>query len=457
MLIKFTVQNFASIGKKQEISFLTGKARGKSHHLMKAYKQSVLRFSAIYGGNAAGKSNLIKAMQFGKRMVINGYLDKRYLSINKSSPDFEQETSEFSYTIFIGGKVYEYGFSANWYDESIVKEWLYEENSRRERRVIFVRDFKNNQFELVTKSKTDELNNRLAIYFADAKKENNTLFLKELNTKKGDLFELDENIQYFRMIYRWFQTKLKFVYPNSNSDLGRYSFLTYPENYEKLYDYLEQMDIPITNMTYIDIPIDQAFKDAPSSVVDEIEADFKEMVLSEENKNEKSVSVVMRLDDGYYIIEADADGIKRIKTIQFTHGSNGKYEFREESDGTKRMLELLEILTSPEEDITYVVDEIDRSLHPLLTEQLISLYLNDKNLYSNQMIISTHESRLLNLKKLRKDEIIFATNRNGTSEFIRLDEFETDNPRTDLNIETAYLNGRYGGVPTIIHDQSFDS
>lgn len=67
MLLDFSVENFASIGKRQSINLFTGKARGKSGHLLKAYKQSVLKFTSIYGGNAAGKSTIIKAMHFGKK------------------------------------------------------------------------------------------------------------------------------------------------------------------------------------------------------------------------------------------------------------------------------------------------------------------------------------------------------------------------------------------------------
>jgi hypothetical protein len=85
------------------------------------------------------------------------------------------------------------------------------------------------------------------------------------------------------------------------------------------------------------------------------------------------------------------------------------------------------------------------------------MYLNSDKSIQNQLIITTHESRLLNLKNLRKDEIYFATSQCGESEFIRLDEFETSNPRTDLNIEIAYLNGRYGGIPTLIQCQDLDS
>jgi len=450
MLLTFSVENFASIGKKQSINLLTGKARGKTSHLLKAYKQTVLKFTSIYGGNAAGKSTMIKAMHFGKKIILNGCLDKRFMTVNRSEEIWSTKPSEFIYTLFIGKKIYEYGFILSWHNEKIIKEWLIERNSRLEDKLIFLRDFTKQQFELAIKAKNVEIDKRLSIYFSDASNEDNLLFLNEINSKKGNLFTSDPSLQYFRLLYRWFLTKMKFVYPNSSSDLGAYSFLNYEENNEKLFECLVELDIPIDKMSYVDISIEQMFKDVPASVVEEIEADFKEMCQEEGNKNGEIVPVSIRLGDSYYIVEVDASGIKNIKTVQFSHRNYGKYEFKEESDGTKRILELLEMITTPEKDVTYIVDEIDRSLHPLLTEQLISMYLNPDNPNSNQLIITTHESRLLNLRKLRKDEIYFVSNRNGESEFVRLDEFESGESRSDLNIELAYLNGRYSGIPNII-------
>ena len=105
MLLKFSIENFASIGKKQSINLVTGKARGKSNHLLKAYKQSVLKFASIYGGNAAGKSTIIKAIHFGKKMILNGYLDKRFMTINKAEKMWSNRPTEFIYTIFIDKKI----------------------------------------------------------------------------------------------------------------------------------------------------------------------------------------------------------------------------------------------------------------------------------------------------------------------------------------------------------------
>lgn len=450
MLLTFSVENFASIGKKQSINLFTGKARGKSSHLIKVYKQTALKFTSIYGANAAGKSTMIKAMHFGKKMIINGSLDKRFMSVNKSKDSWSTKPTEFVYTLFIEKKIYEYGFVLSWNDEKIIKEWLIERNSRLEDKQIFIRDFTEQIFKLNIKAKNVETDKRLSIYFSDASNENNLLFLNEINSKKGNLFTSDPSLQYFKFLYRWFSTKMKFVYPNSASDLGAYSFLNYAENNEKLYECLLELDIPIDKMSYVEVPIEQMFKDVPSSVVEEIEADFRDMYKEEGKENDGVLHVSMRLGDSYYIVEANAGGIEKIETVQFSHRNHGKFEFKEESDGTKRILELLEMIITPEKDVTYIVDEIDRSLHPLLTEKLVSMYLNPDNPNNNQLIITTHESRLLNLKKLRRDEIYFASSRNGESEFIRLDEFDSEKSRSDLNIELAYLSGRYSGIPNII-------
>lgn len=450
MLMSFSVQNFGSIGDMQTLNLMTGKSRGKSNHLMPVYKKKALKFSYIYGGNASGKSTLIRAIHYGKMVIQNGYMDKRFMSINKTNPNWKQKPSTFIYSVYINKKIYEYGFSLIWEQERIIKEWLTETNSRGEKQVVFIRDFIGGQFDINFAQKlSDETRNRVNIYFKDLTQEENNLFLKEINYKKGNLLE-EPVMLFLHNIYIWFDTKLKFVYPNNDSDLGQYNFINYPENNDKLYECLYRLDIPIDKMSYIDTTFEYAFKDTPKPIMEKIQNDIKSLYEREETKDKVPASFVLRLGDSYYIVEADSDGLAKIKTIVFSHHSFGNYEFSEESDGTKRILELLEIITSPEKDVTYFVDEIDRSLHPLLTEQFISMYLNPEEVNFNQLIITTHESRLLNLKMLRKDEINFISNKNGESHVMRFDEFESSDSRSDINIEMAYLSGRYHGIPHII-------
>lgn len=450
MLMSFSVENFGSIGHMQTLNLMTGKSRGKTNHLLPIYKKKALKFSSIYGGNASGKSTLIRAIHYGKMVIQNGCMDTRFMSVNKTDPKWIDKPTTFIYSVYINKKIYEYGFSLLWAQEKVIKEWLMEINSREEKQLVYVRDFISKHFEInLEKKLKEEIWNRICIYFKDSTLEDNNLFLKEINYKKGNLFE-ESVLMFLRNIYNWFDAKLKFVYPNNDSDLGQYNFINYPENNDKLYECLFRLDIPIKKMSYIDTTFEHAFKDTPKPIMEKIQNDIKSFYDRADVKDNTPTSIVLRLGDSYYIVEAGSDGSTRIKTIVFSHHFLGNYEFSEESDGTKRILELLEIITSPEKDVTYFVDEIDRSLHPLLTEQFISMYLNPDDTNNNQLIITTHESRLLNLKMLRKDEINFITNTKGESHITRLDEYEASDSRSDINIELAYLNGRYNGIPNII-------
>ena len=133
------------------------------------------------------------------------------------------------------------------------------------------------------------------------------------------------------------------------------------------------------------------------------------------------------------------------RTIQFSHNKNETlYEMSKESDGTVRILDLLEILLS-EEGKTYVIDELDRCLHPSLTYKFVDSYLHMAAKKNIQLIVTTHESRLLDFDLLRRDEIWFVNKRKGgESDIYSLEEYNT---RFDQKIDKAYLEGRYGGVP----------
>ena len=116
----------------------------------------------------------------------------------------------------------------------------------------------------------------------------------------------------------------------------------------------------------------------------------------------------------------------------------------EESDGTIRLLQLLEILLV-NENKTYVIDELDRCLHPMLTYRFMEIFLDLAKKRNVQLIFTTHESRLLNFELFRRDEVWFVNkDENGASEVYSLDEY---NERFDKKLDKAYLEGRYGGVP----------
>ena len=122
------------------------------------------------------------------------------------------------------------------------------------------------------------------------------------------------------------------------------------------------------------------------------------------------------------------------------------FQLSEESDGTVRLFDLLEILLDTE-GRTFLIDEFDRSLHPNLTQHFIKLFLDNAKSKNTQLIVTTHDVELMDLDLLRRDEIWFTQRKpNGTTELFSLDRYRT---RFDKDIRTAYLKGAFEGVPRL--------
>ena len=163
--------------------------------------------------------------------------------------------------------------------------------------------------------------------------------------------------------------------------------------------------------------------------------------------NSAKFDITLRIENCIYTISGNRNQEElKVKVIKLTHiNSKTYFDTYEESDGTLRILELIDILLSNNK--VYIIDEIDRSLHPSLTTRFIKTFLDiikDKNV---QLIITTHESRLLTYDVLRRDEVWFCDKKNdGSTKLYSLEQFKED-ARFDRKIDKAYLDGRYGAVP----------
>ena len=149
-----------------------------------------------------------------------------------------------------------------------------------------------------------------------------------------------------------------------------------------------------------------------------------------------------------YIFELIEEEV-RCKTLKFQHKhGQSLFSLKEESDGTIRLLDLLEVLLANNSDMVYVIDEVSRCLHPLLTKKFIGDFLALAAERNIQLIVTTHEADLMDLDLLRQDEIGFVGKRDedGTSKIFGLDEFGA---RFDKRIRKAYLDGEYGGIPNL--------
>lgn len=453
MLIRFNVKNFLSFdkqadGKSEEFTMVAGKVRSKEERLYKDENIKLLKFAALYGANASGKSNFIKALNFMQETVVTGKLPVRYSNFYcKTAEDNKNKESYFEIQLLINNKYYLYGFTVLLSTGEFLSEWLYEVSKDREIR-IFERDIANGIFD-INSIQDKSLAVKFDVYTDDIKKNSGQLFLYFMNDNKDNLykdFKDDYQVVVFKNVYEWFAKVLDINYPDRPISASLY--LTDEKKLKLASELLKAFDTGINELQLVDVHIDNIKgdnipQDVIEKLVSEMEADFKEI---KNKKKVKQVRIVLRSKKDYYIFSGtSADDIK-CQSLKFRHYNiSSLFDLIEESDGTIRILELLDIILSEEKKV-YVIDELDRCLHPNLTYKFIQTFFKYvANKLDVQLIVTTHESRLLDFNLLRRDEIWFIDKKlEGNCDIYSLDEY---NERFDKKIDKAYLEGRYGGVP----------
>lgn len=441
MLVRFSVGNFLSFKEVQEFSLIKGKAKSKSERVFETDKVRLLKFAALFGANASGKSNLVSSIKYAQAAIVRGLPKKGKISAFKLDSDYKNKPSYFEFEIYLNESVYSYGFEIILSRNELVSEWLFELSASGTDKIIFARDIANEGFtsDLIIKSK--EIRNKFGVYSDDLKSNFNVLFLSEMNRAKDELYKNPNELTIFKDVYDWFARKLDVNYPDA--PVSGYSYFRDTNNKEEVCRIIRSLGTGITNYLEVKSSIDQLQKNLPKPIFERLESDLKDLKIAQE-KGMSLRSISIRFNDMYYVISTGKDEEIDVTTIAFNHGSDVIFDFSEESDGTRRILDLIEILFS-EPGKVYVIDEIDRSLHPQLTYKLIQEFLNVARKRNVQLIITTHESRLLDFGLLRQDEI-WISNKNaiGATELYSLDEY---NVRFDKKVDKAYLEGRYGGVP----------
>lgn len=454
MLIRFNIKNFLSFsetkeGKSIEFSMIAGKVRNKKEHVADDGKLRLLKLAAIYGANASGKSNLVKAIQFMKHVVLGGLPQGHLSQFCKIDGSNKDKPSYFEVEVKLRDKYYAYGFEVILSTGSFVSEWLVElSTDDRKDKVIFERDIQNKKSFVSKNIKDSTLRKKLELYAEDIRGDVEVLFLQVMNQNKASLYEEESEISIYKKLFDWFDECLDINYPDR--PISDYSYMANTQNAEEIKELISAFGTGISDFKLVDIPIEKVIANLPASVkVDIISQLEKNIALIERMKkdNIKSIEFTMVVRDrsNFFVITADKNGEPICKTIKFIHESKDTFfDIYEESDGTIRLLDLLEVLLS-KENKTYVIDELDRCLHPSLTYKFISLFLDFAAKKNIQLIVTTHESRLLDFDLLRRDEVWFINkNTSGESEVYSLEEYNT---RFDKKIDKAYLEGRYGGVP----------
>lgn len=443
MLIRFNVGNYLSFREVQEFSMIAGKVRNKTEHIYADRSLKLLKFASIFGANASGKSNFVKAMEFAREVILYGTKRRCNNCYFKLDESFENKPSYFEFEVMVNNKYYSYGFEILLKENVFTSEWLIELLTNGEEKVLFKRDITKNTFESSLSVNNKNLRKKFEVYSDDIKANKSTLFLYEMNRNKNELYKSKNDLLIFNEVFTWFETTLDINHPyNTITD---FSYFIETEK-SQVSEIIKAFGTGITEFNIIDLSIDEIRDKIPSQILEDVENKINDILLDSKNE-EKAIkgTITLKSPDAFFIINFEKGTEIQVTTIEFEHEKKGKtFNVSEESDGTKRILELIQILLSKEGSV-YIVDEIDRSLHPQLTYKFIEAFLKIAEKKSVQLVITTHESRLLDFGLLRQDEVwLMNKNKDGESQLYSLDEY---NVRFDQKIDKAYLEGRYGGVP----------
>jgi len=431
MLKRFIVENFSSYRDESILELTAGKSTTYTDHVVNFKNTKILKSAIIYGANASGKSNLIKAIEYAQGIIENGLNDtdtyKKYFRLDGIS---SKKETKFEFELELDGVFYSYGFSSILNTKEVSEEWLYRIDTSSPK-MIFERQ--KNEISLGKELQGQTLKTRFDIYSEDMKNQSNQLFLNEIAKKELDIDE----VKILNDIYYWFEKKLIILYPNSK--YGSISSIATNNNLSKIFKkYLNEFDTGIIDISTIEEDFEKSLKDLPIEVKKAIEKNLIE--------DKKAVKASLTSNGNYFTICKDENSDLKVKKLGLIHNEKfgEAFELKDESDGTKRLFDLIPLLSKFEDDYTIVIDEFDRSLHPKLARRLFELFYKIEDSKS-QLIVSTHESNLLDLGLLRRDEIWFAEkDKEGASKLFSLNQFKV---RYDKQIEKAYLLGRYGAVP----------
>lgn len=421
MLVEFSVENFLSFRERVSLSLV--KAHGDEwartnticHDVPST--PSLLRSVAIYGPNAAGKSNLITAMQFMRYMVLRSATEMQSgdsLSVTPFLLDEHCASNPSVFEIhFISDNVrYQYGFAVT--KERISEEWLFAYPKGRPQRWID-RQFDEKNGEYIW-GKTNKLVGNRQLWQNSTR--SNALFLSTA---------IQLNNQQLQPVFDWFFrifNELRVGNVLWAGDWTRSISIELCEREEKrnkVMDFLRAADVGIEDIELEKEEVD--FSRLPKEFSEQLRTQFEK-----EFKNQ------------FY------------DSVKTTHvdASNNKvvFDLRDESDGTQKIFALsgpwLEAL---EHGYVLAVDDLHDQLHPLIFKFLVSLFHNSGT-GNAQLVFTTHDTTVLDSNTLRRDQIWFCEkNESRASELIPLTDFK---PRKKVeNLRKGYLSGRYGGLPHV--------
>ncbi len=411
MLIDFRVRNFRSLRDEQILSLVA--AKDKTLHELNTMQSGVkaaptlLRSAAIYGPNAGGKSNLIKALQYMRAVVVeSASVMQPGQTFNVQPFRFDEklvlQPTEFEVTFILDGVRHQYGFELT--AQRITREYL-----------LVYKAFKPQQW---FERHYDESSDKDIYEFGSGLKGAKTVW--EGATRPNSLFlsmAVQLNSEQLRPVFDWFVKQLAIF--NEVTPLGQQfsvDMLRKPEGKKAICDCLTAADISISD-------IEVATRKVAAQAVHFDMAAGKTEVRNEEQE------------------------VSELLFHHVTEQGRAVFGLGDESMGTRNLLFLTgPVLDILEKGMTLVVDELDSSLHPLLVRRLVELFQTPAiNKLGAQLIFTTHDTSLLDPELFRRDQIWFVEK--DLEQATKLYPLSDFSPRKNEALERGYLMGRYGALP----------
>lgn len=440
MLVKIRIENFKSFDQTTELTMISSnKIRANGNHKLKIKSTQLLKYAVVYGANASGKTNLIDFFRFFLECLRNGLSIDTTQMFCKNRKENKERESHFELQITVGDKFYAYGFSAILNRRKITGEWLYELYQNGTARCLFDREGNKRPSLDNSISLSSSEKNKFDIYADDFSGNDSSLFLTEMN--RGKKYDKHSKLLFFKEVYEWILTHIIIISPNTPLiDLEYY----YDDQSLQLINRLiNTFDIGISQVRIEDISIDELSNTMPKPLFEKVINHVKSKIDESDNPY---YQMTMRSNDSFFNIEITGHHEPKVSTIRLKHNKSFyDFGFEEESDGTRRLFDLMDMLLNKKEDVLYVVDELERSLHPKLTTRFLELFMELHKEHRMQLLFTTHESVIMDQAIFRRDEIWFIErNNDNTSIIYSLDKFKE---RYDKVLSKAYLNGRYGAIP----------
>ena len=430
MLVSFSLENWMSFRNQVTFSMVASRERQHRERVPKLgkYQTRVLPVAAIYGGNASGKTNFFKALSFAKSLVINGTRPDNLIPVEPFRLDTKaaDQPSRFSFELLIDEVIYEFSFAVT--RKAVLEEKLVVITGNSEKVLYHRRDGDPN-FD-------SSLANDMFLNFAFQGTRDNQLFLTNSVSQKVDNF---------RPVYDWFQGTLELVAPDSRFEQFDQFLDEGHPFYSIMNEMLRQLDTGISHMGSEEVPFENIPWPEP-------------MKTSMQEKVKEGMTVRMLnapINERFVVTRKNGELIaKKLATYHTkADGTEAEFDIRQESDGSQRVIDLLPAfleLSSQGSKKVYVIDELDRSLHSLLTRGLLEVYLGKCSTESRtQLLLTTHDVLLMDQQLLRRDEMWVAERDvNGASDLVSFSEYK--DVRYDKDIRKSYLQGRLGGIPRIL-------